>query len=589
MNKQQVKIIGVTFLIIIIGFSFMLTYFFPLDQPTGMHHKPDHAGGGGAGGGAGGGTTTPAESSSSSGDEEIPAVNVFFDYPKDGDTIKRGNLTLLVRGYEQKVFASQLVVTASSKLFGNTILKNNFEKRGRGIYGAKMPLGQNISAGKYEIIVKAQGASYDEERIIVTFDPRLYINASFNKQEYLKGEQIILSGRVHYFDKKLAKNNPIELSVSGDDFQFNKTIISDLNGYFEDHYLISFADPDKLWDFKFHVIDTFGNEGSTAITTTVGVPKNTDYYLITFLSPLYNGEFSRGTIIPITVEIKEENTPVANAFVEFRDPYGNMVPLKEIRPGVYSKDYKISANDPIGLWYISVQGLKTYRGVTKAGGSRIPIIIKPASMNLMLKSPTTSDFFTGQKVSFKTELTYTDGTPIKDAQVSIRLGNQSIILQEHELGVYTQSYVFTNQDVSADNMTIIAVDSYSNSHVLPLQTIHVEKLRGFELKLRLFYYNLLIRYWYFFVIGLLILVAITEPLWYRLYVRTALKRAIETEKRLFEMQKDTQRKYFKYHSLNKQEYDRLMLRYKEKTSDIKEKKLKLERKFNRHEELEDVK
>ena len=42
------------------------------------------------------------------------------------------------------------------------------------------------------------------------------------------------------------------------------------------------------------------------------------------------------------------------------------------------------------------------------------------------------------------------------------------------------------------------------------------------------------------------------------------------------MEKDTQRKYFKQHSLTQEDYNKLMLKYKERASDIKEKKLRLE-------------
>ena len=45
------------------------------------------------------------------------------------------------------------------------------------------------------------------------------------------------------------------------------------------------------------------------------------------------------------------------------------------------------------------------------------------------------------------------------------------------------------------------------------------------------------------------------------------------------MEKDTQMKYFKFHSISRDDYDKLMLRYRERASDLKEKRLKLEKKL----------
>lgn len=58
---------------------------------------------------------------------------------------------------------------------------------------------------------------------------------------------------------------------------------------------------------------------------------------------------------------------------------------------------------------------------------------------------------------------------------------------------------------------------------------------------------------------------------------------MENEKRVLEMEKDIQRKYFKHHSITREDYDKLMLKYQERASDLKEKRLMLSKKLGRKE------
>ena len=51
------------------------------------------------------------------------------------------------------------------------------------------------------------------------------------------------------------------------------------------------------------------------------------------------------------------------------------------------------------------------------------------------------------------------------------------------------------------------------------------------------------------------------------------------------MEKDTQMKYFKFHSISREDYDKLMLKYRERASDLKEKRLMLNQKLGGKEKL----
>ncbi len=534
------------------------------------------------GGGDTGGTTTTTEGTS--GEVGPIPIKIVPENPKDGDTIKRGVLTVLVKGFRGKHLDSDLKITAESVLFGTIKLVDTF----RGRYGryvanaANAAIGKDVEKGEYAIVIKGdKGGAYDEERILINVDPTIYTTTSSVKEEYFKGERIVFTGNMTYFNQEPVKNVTTQLTISAEDFFLNKTIRTDLDGKFIDSYLISFAEPDGLWNIKIHATDEDGNEGSANLVTKISTPKGVAFYTVTFLSPPRDVEFKRLNSVPITVEVKEEGNLLENANVDFRTPLGDLTVLEEVRPGVYSGVYHISESDPLGLWYVSVQSLKTKDGITKAGGNRIPITISPAAMNLALIKPTATEFFTGQRIDIEAQLSYSGGIPVKNGNIIAQIGNKTVRLTERKPGIYTAHYLFNEKDVDVQSLQLKAFDIYGNSIALPPKAISVEAIGEYELKIRLFYYNVLLRYWYLIIAALVFLTIITQPLWHRAHLKSSLKKTVEDEKRTLEMQKDIQRKYFKHHSINQDDYHKLMLKYLERASDLKEKRLKIKTKLGK--------
>lgn len=187
--KKEVQYLLVGFLLtLLLGFS-ILVIIDPLASPTGLSHNPNHNPPG-QGGGGGGGTTTIIETVTEGGGT-TKTLQIIPEYPKEGDTLKRGNLTLKVNGFVATSLDTTIKVTASSDLFGNITLTNNFNNLGDGIYGIDIILGKNIRAGRHEIRLKGEkGFGFDEERIYVNIDPRIYLNLTL-QNSYLKGTRIL--------------------------------------------------------------------------------------------------------------------------------------------------------------------------------------------------------------------------------------------------------------------------------------------------------------------------------------------------------------------------------------------------------------
>jgi len=591
-------IVLISILFIISGFM-LLAVFEPLNSPSGMAAggvpgppggSPPGGGSGGnppGGGGGTGTTTTTTESGGGGGIQKV--VGVIARDPENLETLKRGTHLFLTQVYYVGKPSNDAKVTAESNLFG----KLNFPLRKTvarysisddGFYGLNITIGKNVTKGRYKILYKAeQNNQYDEFAILVNIDPELRINVSLNKT-YFKGQNLEISGFIHDFNGTPQENVSATISASHEGVLiFKKGVSIYKSGFFQYILPISFGEPDGIWDIKIEVMDKDGNEGNLNLKTNVLTPTGVAYYTVTFLSPLANGEFKRGSIVPLTVEIKEGEKLIENMSVDFINPRAEITSLQEVAPGTYTAEYKLKLDDPLGKWYIAVQAVKTINNITKAGGTKIPVVIWPATLNLALVEPKKTDFFTGLQTEIKVELSYSDGTKTEKADVFAAIGNETIQLIETGLGEYSAFYVFTEKDVKAASLQLSASDIYRNSVALSPKAIEVEQIGKYELKLRLFYYNILARYWYLFILGVILVILITEPLWHRTYLKRSLKMAIENEKRVIEIEKDIQRKYFKHHSITREDYDKLMLKYRERTSDLKEKRLLLSKKLGRKE------
>ncbi len=570
-HSRMFTLAFVSFFLIVSMFSFLL-----IQEPTitGWTHKEGHNP---PGGGGGGGETTTTTTTTGGG--SLLPIKVIFQQPHDGDTLKRGTYTLLVQGFEGANTNSDLQITATSELFGTKTLTHNFEAHGNGIYGINFTIKENVAVGQYAITVRGQRSSvFDEETILVKVDPLIRFNLSLEK-EYEKGQEIKFLGRGAYFDGTPASNVSYTLKVTAPDFSFNRTGRTQLNGGFAEYFLISYAEPEGEWKTEMILQDKNDNEGKVTTISQVIIPKGIAFYTVTFLSPARDTTFLRDTSVPISIEVTEKNLPVSNATVEFRTPRGNFLLLQEIRPGTYSEIYYLEHDEPLGPWSVSVQAKKTVDSIFRAGGYRIPVLVEPEIIKAVLLEPRAENFFTGIPATFRLQLKYANDAPVTEAVASILLGEKLIHLQEtEEAGIYNLNYLFSSEDVNVETLTAQAEDVYGNAVLLPQKIISVKKLGPYELKARLFYYNIFLRYWYAFAGGLVALIVITSPFWLYIIRKVRLRKTTRKQRQLIEIQKDIQRKYFKHHRMSGEEYHTLMMKYRERDEALRELRMKLEKK-----------
>lgn len=503
--------------------------------------------------------------------------NIITQNPIDNDIIKKGPLLIYV-----KLFFGNIVVTSADKveaispLFGNVELKANFPDTG--FYGTNLTIPETAKEGKYTIKITAISSNArDEKTIKITVNPNLTITLDPQLQDsYFMGDRIIFRGIVRDASGIGQENLTLKISMTqAGEKIIQKIIRTGVGGRFEDSYHISFADPDGNWLISITARDEFGNFGGLLHPAKIKIPEGIAYYAINFLSPLSGAIFGKEETVPISVEIKEENSPVNDAYVSFLTPSGDSVNLTEIQNGTYSVDYKISHSDLPGIWKIAVQAVKRQGNITRVGGSSIPIFIKGGAILLETVSPSRETAYTGRN-KLEIKAIYSNNEIVTGARVEANIGNETIQLKERKPGVYSAFYDISEEKIGTNSLIISAIDELGNQGIEEAK-LFIKKRGLIKYYLVLFYYELLEPYWWIFAAALVAIFLLCLPLIERKILRKKLDVAREQQKLIRAMQIEAEKKYYKERSISKSEFKRLQQDYESRL----EKEIEKEKRYDK--------
>jgi hypothetical protein len=245
--------------------------------------------------------------------------------------------------------------------------------------------------------------------------------------------------------------------------------------------------------------------------------------------------------------------------VSFVTPAGESIALNETSPGSYTGRYSWGWDAPAGTWSISVEGKKTVDNTFKAGGGFINVEVEPATLQVNLLSPTERNFEVGQSITVSAEVSYPDGTSVGDAIVSVTTPTgKNLNLAYESPGVYSTSYVITEQDIGSWTLQVSAADLYSNSglkasviSIAPMGTVGV-----------------LVTYWWAVLGGAVAVVAVSAVVVRSMRVSGRLKRITEEKREIVRMMKAAETRYYKDGSITRDTFDELMRRYETRMADI---------------------
>ena len=493
-------------------------------------------------------------------------IEIYPIFPEDKGVIKNGEYNFSIKITSGGRDTSSAFVKISSTLFGKIDLP--YKKGSNDIYETNITL-KNKKEGIYKITVTVNDQGINKiSDIFVTLNPRLNINLKLN-ETYKKGELINFVGFVRDFSNESIKDVNITISTSYNGRIFDKMVISDENG-FNTSYLVSYADPSGIWNISLYAKDKYNNYGATSFTPKIesyGVA----YYSVDFMSPLIDSSFRRGDIMPITVKVSEKNELVSNATVVLLSTQQEIIKLKDLQNGLYTTNYIIKNNDPLGQLRLRIQATKNIEGgAIKSGGDSISINVLPLAMNINLLSPLTNIIYTNFRLDLISKLNYNNGDPVIGADVEAELSNgNKIKLFERNDGVYYGDYYVSDNDIGTLDANIIAKDANENSGAL--NSIFYVKKRSYIGSIIFYIYdNIIIKFWWAFLAILISTIIFYKDIWEIRYLNYNFYRIKKEQNKIKGMQMDTEKRYYKEGSITKDEFKKLMEQYEQRSSKANE-------------------
>lgn len=511
----------------------------------------------------------------------IAEITTTFLSPSEGEVFNRGMEVLVkIKGMvdSSPLLGAQMKARVNfSKSLEIDLFDDGKHEDGDandGIYANSFKISGEVSDGIYEVKITGTYKGQDFSSSI-----SIYVNSSLALEveeigdSYVRGSEIPLRGSVKDVKGNGVANANVSIRFEAEGLNLTEVTTTNENGDFNCPFLISFADPLGDWKILIRVVDSFNNSAFLQLSTRVKASREAEFFGVTFYSPPGGFEYRRGDNVTISVSVTFKNQPLTGAKVNFRDPRGNLIELQETSPGVYTYVYHISMVDPIGDWRIGVAASKIIDGKYMGGGNFVVVKILPLELNVKVIAPTTFEYKTGDTITLKVMVTYSNGEPVSGALIkAITPSKKEIGFVEREPGVYEAVYQVSEEDVGVLSLKISAEDKYGNlgehdvGFVITKAINPVEKLKS------------LIPIIIIFIPMILISAA-----YYKRRKRFSTIKKLEAEReRLIAMRDAAERRYFD-RAIDEETYEKLMREYEKKLVDI-ETKLKFLKKEEKKEE-----
>jgi hypothetical protein len=393
----------------------------------------------------------------------------------------------------------------------------------------------------------------------------LTLTLTTNKGNYQNGQTIHISGTVESSDGTPLENGVVTILFSRGEWSRRLSVGID-NGAYAENYIISFGDPEGTWAISASAVDDNGNVGENSDNIVVSLPSNV-YYTVDILSPPKNIVRSRGSVVILSLQVKEAGVLVENANVIYRSSTNDNISLAEGAPGTYSATYTIKFDDPTGNWCISAEATKMVGNNLKAGGSYTIVDVQLAVLQLDLLSPSGLELKAGEHAEIKVRASYPDGAPVEGATVTLSaLGYENVVLAGEDNGVYKSSAI-SFENAGGWLISLAVVDASGNAGYKS----YVFNIIPPALPSMVIYFLALI--------GICFAIGISAAVLTRKKIRLDKLGAIRAEKKQIAMlQTEAAKKYFKEGSITRNTYDYLMQKHARRMAELdKEERKRIEK------------
>jgi hypothetical protein len=384
------------------------------------------------------------------------------------------------------------------------------------------------------------------------------ITIQTNSNNYSNGECIHISG------------NLTNVNLENDTFSDNVTIKLEYrnwkryettklkNNSYDYYYNISYGDPHGAWNITSEISDNVGNIVSNYTNINVTIPIDTVRYNVVWFSPVKDAIYEKGSTFDISVFVTEDGVGVKNALTNCIIPPMEKINLTEVKQGYYQETYKIPWSSDSGTWILSLESVKITGSSLKAGGGNTSIIIKPAKINLDLIQPSLNKYNFGDTIEIKVNLSYPDGTFVKNSTVTAKILGENITLIELKNGSYSADYTISIEDKGSFIIEIFSSDEYNNnaSTTKIVQIVYQED-SSFPI---------------YTVISVIIVLLVIILILYFLRKKFSVIRLQDAEEEIKEVEKlqnEAAENYYKRGSITRQTYDLLRKEHSERLAELK--------------------
>jgi len=384
-------------------------------------------------------------------------IGIDIQSPARGKTLSRGDEFLIkVEVTEGGYPMVGAFVTASSEGFFPAMQLNESDD---GIYSKKVMVANTISKGSYiiTVFVKRDSQIFSETTNVYV-NPELEVSLDTDKKDYEILDKVKLQGRVLKSGKPVKAS--IELKLVCPSRSFKEILLeTDSSGNYFHEYLISMATPAEVCKFELNTEDEDKNYNFTFKDVRI-FPSEREVYKIDFLSPSPNSKYKKGDSVRIRIKVLYGDDPLEGASVLCINPMlEENIELNDAGDGVYDGEYLIAKEAPSDLWILTCIA-KTEDEYF--GRKSLNVYITPLELKLTEISPSATDFFQpGDAAKIRLRLTYPDNKPFTNASVYLKIGSETIHLNETGPGIYEGDYDVKSQGVFT--FDVHAEDSFGNT------------------------------------------------------------------------------------------------------------------------------
>ncbi len=486
-----------------------------------------------------------------------------IESPTNSPIIRAENVTIKV-----SVTADDLEVTNAKVIakgfFGEFPLFNDGEHDDGisrdNIYANSFTVLDNVKEGSYPVTIEAEFLDRDGLLVETYFvSPRLNLTLTTSKERYNVGDVIEVFGFLKRKDSPFENWLDVNI-IAGGRLLYKKQLTSLVDGRYEFDYHSSFLDSSGTWSITVYSSDQNGNFGFIQKDVEFASPDITSFLEVE-LEDLNKTTYRRGESVELIATVKDKGgTLITDASVSTISPSGEKIDFREIDGGKYMGAVPIEFDSEIGTHTFKVIALKVDGATTHGGGTETSIDVMAIEILYKLLEPSTTHYQIGEDLLIKIRLTYPNDEPVTKSTVDANVNGKSVVLRSIENGVYAGTYLIEESDSGNILLEFSAIDEHGNRSQAGSIGLEVSGISIWHY-VREFYLPAII----LAVVGVVVAFVAFIYLNYFRKVFFMKKRARE----IIALIKDAQTQYFKDATMDKRNYNSLIMDYETEIEDLK--------------------